>query len=355
MRAKAERTGWLWASLRALLFLLPPELAHACAGCVLKLLGLLPARRFASSRRNFRLAGFDLASPLGLAAGFDKDAEYLTGLRYLGFAFVEVGSVTPLPQPGNPAPRLFRLPHSAALINRMGFNSQGAAAVGARLRMLRAREKLDFPVGVNLGKNRDTPLERAAEDYVAALRELYSVADYLVVNLSSPNTPNLTALQEGDLLQPLLEAVRKARDEAGRTQGGELRPLFLKISPDLTAAARAKAVGIALASGYAGIIASNTSRRRDFAGLDPRDEGMLAEAGGLSGAPLALEARSLVPELRKLLGKGPILISAGGVTGVEEAEARLALGADLVQAYTPFLYGGPGFPGKFLRKFGGLC
>jgi dihydroorotate dehydrogenase len=254
----------LWKFLRWFLFRLDPEWAHALGALFLRGRGFVTQGRTRVPRvRGWKaeIAGIPLDSPLGLAAGFDKDAHLVLGLRSLGFGFVEVGTVTPRPQPGNPRPRLFRLPEARALINRMGFNSEGAEAVAARLLHLRAFSRIDFPIGVNLGKNRDTPLERAGDDYVQALERLYPVADYLVVNLSSPNTPGLTGLQEGSHLAPLLRQVREARDRQARRVPGHQRALFLKLSPDLGAEARKLAVELAVAEGF-GLIASNTSRRR---------------------------------------------------------------------------------------------
>ena len=336
----------LWKSLRWILFQLDPEWAHALGSLYLKLRGfftggkthLPPIRKWKAE-----LAGIPVDSPLGLAAGFDKNAHLVLGLRSLGFGFIEVGTVTPLPQKGNPRPRLFRLPESRALINRMGFNSHGAEEVANRLTYLRAFHSIDFPIGVNLGKNRNTPLERAGEDYVTALERLYSVSDYLVVNLSSPNTPGLTGLQEGHLLAPLLQRVREARDNQARRSAGHLRPLFLKLSPDLTEDARKLAVGLAVEEGY-GIIASNTSRRRDFSLLSSADAKTVAEEGGVSGAPLHDLALEHLKQIRTYAGPKTTVISVGGLSGPEDARARLELGANLIQVYTEFVYSGPSFP-----------
>lgn len=350
-----------WSLLRSLLFLLSPERAHHLGAFGLKLLGIFGprknnAQRGAGRRQpQFTLAGFSLNSPLGIAAGFDKGANLICGLQRLGFSFIEVGTVTPEPQPGNPEPRLFRLPHSRALINRMGFNSEGMEVVAARLELLRSRYKLDFPVGMNLGKNRNTPVEKAGDDYEKALRRLYSLSDYIVINLSSPNTPSLTDLQEESYLQPLLRRMRGCRDQCAKNTGGDggsPRPLFLKISPDLKPAARKTAVEIAINEGFSGIIATNTSRRRDFPGIDPRDsKSTLAEEGGLSGAPLGLEAIETIKEIRSIMGPKPCLISVGGLDGIEDAKARLAAGANLLQVYTEFVYAGPSYPRKFLGNF----
>lgn len=338
----------VWKLLRSLMFRLDPEWAHALGALFLRWRGFRTggkARIPRISRFRCELAGIPLDSPLGIAAGFDKDGAYVLGLRSLGFGFIEVGSVTPRPQPGNPRPRVFRVPEARALINRMGFNSQGADAVAQRLMHLRAFSRIDFPVGVNLGKNRDTPLERAADDYVAALEKLYGVADYLVVNLSSPNTPGLTGLQEGATLGPLLRSVREARDRMARKVAGHNRPLLLKLSPDLDAPARRLAVELAVGEGF-GLIASNTSRRRDFPSLEHADALVVGQEGGLSGAPLRELALQHLAEVRSIAGPKALVVSVGGLSGPADARARLEAGANLLQVYTEFIYSGPRFPAK---------
>ncbi len=338
----------LWKLQRSLLFRLDPEWAHALGALYLRLRGFLTQGEVKIpriSRSKVELAGIPLDSPLGVAAGFDKDGELVLGLRSLGFGFVEVGSVTPRPQSGNPRPRVFRVPEARALINRMGFNSQGAEAVAQRLTHLRAFTSIQFPIGVNLGKNRDTPLERAADDYVLALECLYGVADYLVVNLSSPNTPGLTGLQEGSSLAPLLKQVREARDRVSQKVAGHLRPLLLKLSPDLDSSARKLAVELAVEHGY-GIIASNTSRRRDFPSLAGANAQVVGQEGGLSGAPLKELAVAQIREIRSWAGPKPLLISVGGLADASDARERLDSGANLLQAYTEFIYSGPGFAAR---------
>ena len=271
------------------------------------------------------------------------------GLRSLGFGFVEVGTVTPRPQAGNPRPRLFRIPEAQALVNRMGFNSSGAEDVAYRLERLRALNKVQFPIGVNVGKNRETPLDKALEDYVAAIEMLYAVSDYIVVNLSSPNTPGLTQLQEGAYLRPLLDGVRACCDKLASRLPGSSRPLFLKISPDLWPEARKEAIETAMAANFQGIISANTSRRRDFPGFPVDENPAWKQEGGLSGLPLQKESVESVSELRKLMGPKAILISAGGVFGSTDVKERLERGANLVQVYTGFVYGGPKFPSQVQR------
>lgn len=343
----------LWRIIRKILFSLDPEMAHALGALYLKLRGFLTQGRSRpvrwTARKATEFAGFTLDSPVGVAAGFDKNGTIVLGLKSLGFGYVEVGSVTLRPQAGKPRPRLFRLPEAGALINRMGFNSHGAKAVAERLTEVRALSPIRFPLGVNIGKNRDTPLEKAGDDYARALEILYPVADYLVINLSSPNTPGLTNLQEGAYLQPLLRQVREARDKAARAIPGQLRPLFLKLSPDLDEQARKTAVETAVAESF-GIIASNTSRRRDFPLLKGVKAPELREEGGLSGAPLREEALQQLKEIRSWIGPKPMVISVGGLGGREDARARLDAGANLLQVYTEFVYQGPGYPLRLARE-----
>lgn len=341
----------LWKVLRWFLFRLDPEWAHALGARFLRLRGFTTGGKTRLPRVSGwkgELAGIPVDSPLGLAAGFDKDGHLVLGLRSLGFGFIEVGTVTPRPQPGNARPRLFRLPEARALINRMGFNSEGAEAVAHRLTLVRAFSSIDFPIGVNLGKNRDTSLERAGDDYVDALDRLYAVADYLVVNLSSPNTPGLTGLQEGALLGPLLRQVREARDRQARRVPGHLRALFLKLSPDLSPEARRLAVELAVGEGY-GIIASNTSRRRDFPSLGGVNAALVAEEGGLSGAPLRELALTQLREVRAVAGPKACLISVGGLADAADARERLEAGANFLQVYTEFVYSGPSFPRRIAQ------
>jgi dihydroorotate dehydrogenase len=307
---------------RPLLFLLAPELAHAIAALALRLLGWLrfPRRRV---ELPVEVAGLRFPNPIGLAAGFDKDATCVRGLWALGFGAVEIGTVTPRPQPGNPRPRVFRLPAHRALINRMGFNNAGAARIAARLaRLPRPRPA---PLGVNLGKNRDTPLDEAVGDYVAGADALAAHADYLVVNASSPNTPGLRALQEPDRLAALLRAVR-ARSE---------RPLFLKIAPDLDDDAIDAAVDVAIAEGAAGLIATNTTVERPVS--DPR----AGEAGGLSGAPLAARSTHVIRRAYRRAAGRLAIIGVGGIFTADDAYAKIRAGASLLQVYTGLIYEGP--------------
>jgi dihydroorotate dehydrogenase len=280
--------------------------------------------------------GLEFPGPLGLAAGFDKDARGVAGLAALGFGFVEVGTVTARPQPGNARPRMFRLPADRALVNRMGFNNEGAAAAAARLRS-RGRGKV--VVGVNIGKTKVVPDEEAAQDYAASARAVAGVADYVVVNVSSPNTPGLRDLQAADRLKPVLVAVREALDAAAEHRV----PLLVKIAPDLTDADVDAIADLAVELGLDGIVATNTTVSRD--GLaSPAREVAAAGAGGLSGAPLRGRALAVLRRLHARTGDRLVLIAAGGIETAGDAAERMAAGATLVQAYTGFIYGGPLWP-----------
>ncbi len=268
------------------------------------------------------------AHPVALAAGFDKDAEAVAGFFAAGFSAVEVGTVTRRPQAGNPAPRLFRIPEARALINRMGFNNHGAEAMAARLRALRTRPG---PVGVNLGKNKDTPLERAVDDYVAGVEALGALADYVVINASSPNTPGLRQLQQSEPLRVLLSTVKARLDAVAPG-----KPLFLKIAPDLAPGEVEEVVDVAVEVGIAGLICTNTTLTR------PGVRGpVAAEAGGLSGAPLAPLSLATL-QWAAARGRGRLALwASGGIFTADDVLERLEAGADLVQVYTAFVYEGP--------------
>ena len=289
-----------------------------------------------------RALGLEFPGPLGLAAGFDKDARATRGLGALGFGFVEVGTVTAQAQPGNPRPRMFRLSADRALVNRMGFNNAGASAAAARLRgQTRATGARRGPVvGVNIGKTRVVPDEEAAADYAASARAVAGVADYVVVNVSSPNTPGLRDLQAADRLRPVLVAVREALDASA---GDRRVPLLVKIAPDLADADVDAVADLALELGLDGIIATNTTVSRD--GLaSPPSQVAAAGAGGLSGPPLRARALAVLVRLRARAGDRLVLIAAGGIETPDDAWERLRAGATLVQAYTGFIYGGPLWP-----------
>ena len=313
------------------LFRLSPERAHALGMAALRVWGSVRgAPRLPAGGPDLSVTSADLrfAHPVALAAGFDKDADAVAGFFAAGFSAVEVGTVTPRPQPGNPAPRLFRIPESRALVNRMGFNNHGIEAMAARLRALGTRPG---PVGVNLGKNKDTPLERAAEDYLAGVDALAALADYVVLNASSPNTPGLRQLQQSEPLRDLLRVVRSRLDAVAPG-----KPLFLKIAPDLAPGEVDDVVDVAVEVGIAGLICTNTTLAR------PGVSGPVAsEAGGLSGAPLAPLSLATLRRAAARAGGRLALWASGGVFTADDVLERLEAGADLVQVYTAFVYEGP--------------
>lgn len=329
--------------LKPLLFLLPAETAHHLALWLLRGLSLVPPlcrwlRRRALAATaigpdlSVQLGPLKMAHPIGLAAGFDKDAVAVPALFALGFAAVEVGTVTPRGQPGNPRPRMFRLPAHQALINRLGFNNRGAAAAAARLAALQGRPG---PVGVNLGKNKDTPLDRAADDYLACAGVVGALGDYVVVNASSPNTPGLRALQERGQLETLLAKVRAA------VPG---RPLFLKIAPDLELEAVDEIVDVALEARIDGLIATNTTVERAI------QHRHAAEPGGLSGAPLRAHAAEILARASRRAAGRLWLVASGGVMSAADVYERIRAGASLVQLYTGLVYGGPWVVPAMLRQ-----
>jgi dihydroorotate dehydrogenase len=291
-----------------------------------------------------RALGLDLPSPLGLAAGFDKDAGHVDALTALGFGFVEVGTITAQPQAGNPRPRMFRLPDDRALVNRMGFNNAGAEAAAARLSAPRDRATI---VGVNIGRTKVAA--DAAADYRASARRLAPLADYLVINVSSPNTPGLRDLQAVDELRALIATVREAMAEGGRSV-----PLLVKIAPDLADADVDAVADLALETGLDGLVATNTTVARDGLATDPAKVAA-AGAGGLSGPPLADRSLEVLRRLRARVGEEMVLISVGGVETPQDAWARLEAGATLVQAYTAFVYNGPLWPARMHRGLAKLA
>jgi len=326
-----------------------PERAHHLAFLVIRALPITGigaiVRLFTRPSRSLRLKALGLTfdSPFGVAAGFDKEGLAILGLGQLGFGHVEVGTVTAIAQPGNPQPRLFRLIEDHALINRMGFNNGGAAAAVPRVAAASAKKNRPI-IGANIGKSRVTAVEDAIPDYLTSTRLLAPSADYLAVNVSSPNTPGLRGLQEIELLSPLLTAVR---DAAGTT------PVLVKIAPDLTDEAAVRIVQLAVELGLPGIIATNTTLSREGLVSDPRTVEAIG-AGGLSGAPLADRSLALLKLLRANSPSNFCIISVGGVdTGADVAE-RLAAGATLVQGYTAFLYRGPLWARQINRELAAL-
>ncbi len=314
---------------------LPPEFAHRLTVRALAA-GLGGRQRVDDPALAQELWGLRFPNPIGLAAGFDKDAEAFAAMLALGMGFVEVGSVTPRAQPGNPRPRVFRLDEDRAVINRLGFNSAGIDGVRPRLERYRARARPAGVVGVNLGKNRTS--EDAAADYAAGARALAPLADYLVVNVSSPNTPGLRALQGRAPLEDLLDAVRAALPAAPP-------PLLLKVAPDLGTADLADVAGVVLERGVDGVIIGNTTLSRPPE-LRSRHAG---EAGGLSGEPLFRLSTDVLAELYRLTGGRVPLVGVGGVSGPDRAYAKIRAGASLIQLYTALVYQGPGLIGRIAR------
>ncbi|BAI73114.1 dihydroorotate oxidase [Azospirillum sp. B510] len=329
-----------------LLFRFDPETAHGLTIKTLKTGLVPPARGKDEPALRSRVWGLDFTNPVGLAAGFDKNAEVVDATLNLGFGFVEPGSVTPRPQPGNPRPRLFRLVEQRAVINRMGFNNEGLEAFARRLE--RRREKARRApgiVGANLGKNKDTA--DAADDYVIGARRLAPLADYLVVNVSSPNTPGLRALQGRDPLRALLERVLEARASCGLTRDP---PLLLKIAPDLTVEDKSDIAAVALESGIDGLIVSNTTIARP----DIIPAALRGEAGGLSGAPLFEPSTSVLREIYALTGGKLPIVGVGGVATGADAYAKIRAGASLVQLYSAMVYAGPAVVHRIRRELAEL-
>jgi len=331
---------------RAVLSRLDPERAHGLAHRVIRMFGWRAVARVfrlviaPTPGIRVRTLGLDFASPFGVAAGFDKDAHAALGLGAIGFGHVEVGTITAIPQPGNERPRLFRLMPDRALVNRMGFNNRGAQAAVAVL--AKARRHRHRPViGVNIGKSRVVDVQDAIADYLASTRLLAPLADYLVVNVSSPNTPGLRGLQELDQLRPLLRAVLEAA-------GGV--PLLVKIAPDMTDEQVVAITRLALELGLAGIVATNTTVSRDGLATDPAIIAA-AGAGGLSGPPLAARSLQVLGTIRaEAPDAGFCVISVGGVETAADVRERLAAGATLVQGYTAFIYEGPAWALRINRE-----
>jgi dihydroorotate dehydrogenase len=324
----------LYSLARTALFHLDPEVAHDVALKSLSALGpgaaLLGAGADAREARS--VMGIEFPNPVGVAAGLDKNGEYIDALAALGFGFIEIGTVTPRPQPGNPKPRMFRLVEHEALINRLGFNNQGVE------RLLANVDKASFRgvLGINIGKNFDTPLERAADDYLACLEAVYARATYVTVNISSPNTRNLRDLQSSERLDELLGLLMSRRASLA-SKHGRVKPLLVKIAPDLEEPEVEAIAELAVKHAVDGLIATNTTVSREEIAGDSR----AVESGGLSGRPLFARSTAILGKFAQSLGGRVPLIGLGGILSGDDARAKIAAGASLVQVYTGFIYRGP--------------
>jgi dihydroorotate dehydrogenase len=327
--------------LRPLLFRLPAETAHDLA---LRSLSIAPklTRRLvgeaydATPFGKLRRFGLTFSNPVGLAAGFDKDGIALEALAGMGFGFIEAGTVTYHAQPGNEKPRLFRLPMDQALINRAGFNNRGAKALAKRV----ADKKPDCVLGVSIGKSKKAPLEKAVEDYLKSFAAVYSVADYIAVNVSSPNTPGLRELQQASQLNDLLTVLQKRNEQLAEKSGGQPKPLLVKLSPDLGQDELREIVGVVQQNEVAGLIATNTTTERTGLKTSPKRIAAYGE-GGLSGAPLKSRSTNVVARLHNLTGGSIPIIGVGGIFTADDAWDMISAGASLVQIYTGFIYEGP--------------
>ncbi|MGV6859232.1 MAG: quinone-dependent dihydroorotate dehydrogenase [bacterium] len=325
--------------LRRLLFLLPPETSHALSLCMLDVLAKTPASTFVEpgesvlqAAKGSEILGLSFPNRVGLAAGLDKNADHFNALAKVGFGFVEVGTVTPRPQPGNPRPRLFRIPEAQAIINRMGFNNKGVDHLCARA----LNKQFDGVLGINIGKNLTTDVSDALSDYLRALQSCYPVADYVTVNISSPNTPGLRELQHGELLKSLITGMREEQQRLS-TRYQRHVPVLFKVAPDLDETQLVEMAGIFVEEGIEGMIATNTtSGRKGVEGLSHAQE-----AGGLSGAPAFDISTHALKKFRGELPSSIPIIAAGGIVSADDAQAKLDAGAELVQIYTGFIYKGP--------------
>jgi len=336
----------MYSFFRPLLFKLDPETAHHLTLQLIRLgayqpMNLLLRAMYTAPEKPVDAFGLHFPNPVGLAAGYDKDGLAWRGLATLGFGHIEVGTVTPRPQPGNPKPRVFRLVEDRAVINRMGFPGLGADYVARRLRRRNDRQVI---VGVNLGKNKDTPLENAASDYITLMRQFTPLADYIAINVSSPNTVGLRHLQGREMLEGLLGAIAKERENITAGRGGRA-PILVKLAPDLSDEELDDALEVILRTGMDGVIATNTTLGRAGLRSNRREE-----TGGLSGEPLRVRSEAVLRSVvKKLDGRLPV-VSVGGIMRPEDARARLDAGAALVQVYTGLVYAGPGLVKQIVQK-----
>jgi dihydroorotate dehydrogenase len=336
---------------RRFLFSLDAEHAHELTLASIARLQNTPARCLWNETRvddAVTLAGLTFPNRIGLAAGLDKNGRCIDGLGAMGFGFIEVGTVTPKAQPGNPRPRMFRLPQADALINRLGFNNDGLAAFIANVQRARLFRQRGGILGLNIGKNAATPIERAADDYLIGLEGVYPHADYVTVNISSPNTKNLRELQSNEALDALLSALQLRRLELAAAHGRSV-PMFVKIAPDLDDAQVALIAKTLKRNRIDGVIATNTTITRDAVKGLPHAE----ETGGLSGRPVFAASNRVIGQLRSALGKRFPIIGVGGVMSGTDAKAKIAAGADVVQIYTGLIYKGPALVSEAARALAG--
>lgn len=332
-----------YSLFRPFIFAIPEEMAHNTAICLLKHKLLPKSRIYKDKILQNSIAGINFENPIGLAAGFDKNADAIDALSSFGFGFIEVGTVTPKPQDGNPKPRIFRLKEDEAIINRLGFNNKGLDYFAEKLK----NKRTSTPVGANIGKNKDT--ENALDDYTTCMEKIYGLSDYITINISSPNTPGLRALQKKEALDALLSGVIAKRSALAASSEKNI-PIFLKIAPDINAEEQKDIAELALKSGIDGLIISNTTLSRHH--LENLSHS--SEAGGLSGKPLFDLSNKVLKDMYKLTaGKIP-LIAAGGVFSAEDAYTKIRLGASLVQVYTALIYKGMGLPSRINRKLAKL-
>jgi dihydroorotate dehydrogenase len=357
----------MYSFIRPILFRLDPETTHRLTLQMVRLAGILPPvswliqTMFSAPEKPVEVFGLRFKNPVGLAAGYDKDGIATRGLARLGFGHLEIGTVTRRPQPGNPKPRVFRLVEDRAVINRMGFPGKGMDSVAVSLRKalkgrrnnlpfneeiaspLKTAARNDTIIGLNLGKNKDTPLEEAADDYVSLVNTFSALADYLAINISSPNTEGLRRLQGRELLENLLNAIAKERQRISLDSSRHV-PILVKLAPDLSDDELNDAIDVILRTGMDGVIATNTTLGRE--GLRSAHQ---IETGGLSGDPLRFRSEAVLGQvLKRLDGRIPV-ISTGGIMGPEDAKRRLDMGAALIQVYTGLVYAGPGLVRKIIR------
>jgi dihydroorotate dehydrogenase len=335
----------MYTLFRPLLFKLDPETAHGLTLNLVRLVGIFPPSRwllqamYAAPPKPVEAFGLKFKNPVGLAAGYDKDGVAIRGLAALGFGHLEIGTVTPRPQPGNPKPRVFRLVEDQAVINRMGFPGKGASNVERRLSSIVHRPRSTI-LGLNLGKNKDTPIENAADDYIMLMRTFAPLADYLAINISSPNTVGLRRLQGREMLEGLLGAIAEER-----RMSKVKRPILVKIAPDLNDEELDDALDVILRTGMDGVIATNTTLARD--GLQSTRQG---ETGGLSGRPLTVRSEAVLDKVvKRLEGRIPV-VSVGGIMSPDDAKRRLERGAALIQVYTGLVYAGPGLVKQIVQS-----